>query len=149
MTVQDSWKLGEELWDSSLAKPWTPASQVKLHNDESLKVMQTVQKHLREGQTIETISQGKPNWVTAITHQGVYIETEKSKRLRTSPRLVNSWTIEVACLHLTIHGSLTNSYLLSTSGLNVKRSSAVCAILAKLPGVKVLSKSPIEFEFLN
>ena len=146
-TIQDSWELGEELWSSTFAKTWTPESQLKLHSDESLKVIQMVQKHLQEGQTIETISQGKPNRVTAITDQGVYIETEKSKGLGTSPQLVESWMIEVAYLHLTTHGRLTNSYLLSTSGLNVKRSSAVCAILAKLPGVKVLSKAPIELEF--
>lgn len=66
-TIQDSWKLGEELWTSSLAKPWTPASQVKLHSDESLKVMQIVHKHLQEGQTIDSVSHQKPNRVAVTT----------------------------------------------------------------------------------
>jgi hypothetical protein len=37
--------------------------------------------------------------------------------------------------YLRTHGLLSNRYLLATDGLNVKRSSAVCAILARLPGV--------------
>lgn len=42
---------------------------------------------------------------------------------------------ELAWDHLRAHSSLTNRYLLDTNGLNVKRSSGVMAILAKLPGV--------------
>jgi hypothetical protein len=37
--------------------------------------------------------------------------------------------------YLRRHERLSNRYLLATDGLNVKRWSAVCAILAKLPGV--------------
>jgi hypothetical protein len=40
-------------------------------------------------------------------------------------------------------GVLTNRFLLSTDGLNVKRSSFVCALLAELPEVNVESTRPI------
>jgi hypothetical protein len=45
--------------------------------------------------------------------------------------------------YLQAHGSLTNRDLLCTDGLNVKRSSLVCALLARLPGVHVASARPI------
>ena len=51
--------------------------------------------------------------------------------------------IQVAWDYLAAHGSLTNRYLLDTDGLNVKRSSFVCALLARLPGVVVASTKPI------
>jgi hypothetical protein len=51
---------------------------------------------------------------------------------------------QLAWDYLTTHGSLTNRHLLATDGLNVKRSSAVMAILARLPAVKVVGRSPVE-----
>jgi len=41
------------------------------------------------------------------------------------------------------YGELSNRYLLAADGLNVKRSSAVCAILARLPGITISSTNPI------
>jgi hypothetical protein len=40
--------------------------------------------------------------------------------------------------------TLTNRYLLADDGLNVKRSSFVCALLATLPDATVTSRRPIE-----
>jgi len=42
-----------------------------------------------------------------------------------------------------VHGRLANKVLLASDGLNVKRASAVCAILARLPGVDVESRRPL------
>ena len=46
---------------------------------------------------------------------------------------------QLAWDHLQLHGELTNRYLVDRNGLNVKRSSAVCALLARLPGVEVVA----------
>jgi hypothetical protein len=51
--------------------------------------------------------------------------------------------IQSAWEYLQAQGSLTNGHLLSTDGLNVKRSSFVCALLARLPAVHVSSARPI------
>jgi hypothetical protein len=51
--------------------------------------------------------------------------------------------IQSAWEYLQAHGVLTNRFLLSSDGLNVKRSSFVCALLARLPGVSVASTRPI------
>jgi len=72
------------------------------------------------------------------------VETERSRRLGRSPQLVPAWMIQVAWEWLSTHGTLSNQYLLSDDGLNVKRSSFVCALLAGLPSVRVVSRRPIE-----
>jgi hypothetical protein len=42
--------------------------------------------------------------------------------------------IQIAWERLQSHGRLTNRYLLADEGLNVERSSFVCALLARLAG---------------
>lgn len=44
------------------------------------------------------------------------------------------------------HGVLSNGYLLADDGLNVTRSSFVCALLARLPGVVRRATPGIELE---
>ena len=52
--------------------------------------------------------------------------------------------IQIAWDWLQARGSLTARHLVATDGLNVKRSSFVCALLARLPGVTVANARPIE-----
>jgi hypothetical protein len=93
---------------------------------------------------IATLAQGRRNRIIDVAHEGVWLETDASERKGTGPQLVEAWMLNVAWRHLQAHGTLTNSYLLATDGLNVKRSSAVCALLAALPGVSVVGTRPIE-----
>ena len=72
-----------------------------------------------------------------MTPEGVYVETKRSRELGRPPELVPAWMIQSAWEYLQAHGSLTNAFLLSKDGLNVKRSSFVCALLARLPAVGV------------
>lgn len=113
----------------------------------SAELLALLSQHAPAGSTIATISSGKPNWVQGIDESGVWIETEASKAKGSGPQLVAAWMIQVAWDHLRQQGTLDNAYLLSTSGLNVKRSSAVCALLAKLPGVRVVSARPIRLAY--
>lgn len=93
---------------------------------------------------IPTISDGRPNWVQEVTPDGVWVETERSRQLGRPAQLVPAWMIQIAWEYLASHGTLTNRYLLADDGLNVKRSSFVCALLATLPDVTVTSRRPIE-----
>ena len=94
-----------------------------------------------------TLSNGKSNRVAAVEPEGVLISTTRSDAMDRPPQLVPAWMIERAWSHLTTHGELDNRYLLSSDGLNVKRSSAVCALLARLPGVSVTSSRPIRLAY--
>ncbi|CAN5546814.1 hypothetical protein BH10ACT1_BH10ACT1_38410 [soil metagenome] len=102
---------------------------------------------LAETPVITTISDGRPNWICAVDERGVRLETEASRRNGTGDQLVPAWMLQVAWDHLRSHGSLQNRYLVATSGLSVKRSSPVCALLAHLPGVTVASTRPIELRY--
>jgi hypothetical protein len=50
--------------------------------------------------------------------------------------------IQIAWDWLQAHGALTARFLVATDGLNVKRSSFVCALLARLPEVAFVSTRP-------
>jgi hypothetical protein len=52
--------------------------------------------------------------------------------------------IQIAWDWLHAHGSITARFLVVTDALNVKRSSFVCALLARLHGVEIVSRRPIE-----
>jgi hypothetical protein len=51
--------------------------------------------------------------------------------------------LQLAWDHLQRYGEFTNRYLLAPDCLNVKRSSAVCALLAALRPLTVASTRPI------
>ena len=78
-----------------------------------------------------------------VTPDGVWVETERSRALGRPAQLVEAWIIQLAWEWLSTHGTLTNRHLLAEDGLNVKRSSFVCALLARLPGVQVATTRPI------
>ena len=81
-----------------------------------------------------------------IGFEGVLVHTEKSKDAG-APQVVDGWMIQAAWDHLQRHGELTNTQLLDD--LNVKRSSAVCAILSELPEVQVTSTEPITLTLVD
>lgn len=109
-------------------------------DDELLALLRT---HVPAGTTIKTLGRGQPNWIAEVAAVGVRIETERSRALGEEAQLVPAWMLQSAWSHLSKHGRLSNKNLLATDGLNVKRSSAVCALLSHLPSVEVESRSPI------
>ena len=97
----------------------------------------------QDNPVVSTISTGKPNRIAAVEESAVWIETEKSKADGKGALPVAAWMLQSAWDHLRSTGSLDNRFLGASDGLNVKRSSAVCALLAHLPGVTVTSSRPI------
>lgn len=90
----------------------------------------------RRGGEFET--QGKTpavNVVVNFTPAGLWVATKKATEGQV-PQLIPAWMFVVAWQALRERGSLSNKALLSE--LKVMRSSAVCAILATLPGVRVV-----------
>lgn len=95
---------------------------------------------------ITTVADRRPNRIVSVERDGIMVHTEKSASTG-SAQLVPAWMIEVAWDHLRRTGSLTQRHLLSTDGLNVKRSAFVLALLARFPGVRVVSTRPSELSF--
>ncbi len=79
-----------------------------------------------------------------VTPSGIWVETEASEAKGRPAQEIPAWMFQLAADHLEANGNLTNAYLLSSDGLNVKRSSAVCAILSRLPWVEVVGRNPVE-----
>jgi hypothetical protein len=74
------------------------------------------------------------NLVCERTPHGLYMETGSSRGAGKGPQEIPAWMFNLAWEYLQTHGELTNAHLLNE--LRVHRSSAVCAILARLPGVE-------------
>lgn len=75
----------------------------------------------------------------------MWVETERSRERQTGAQVVSPRMLNLAWDVLRARGKLTNREMLDE--LRIHRSSFVCAILAKLPGVTVTSKRPIELAF--
>lgn len=139
------WELAESWWEHDDAIDWAPgrvfASAEVLEPDllAAIRAVVVLQPEIR------TLADGMANRVHDVTPDGVWVETDRSRELGRAPQLVPAWMIQIAWEWLQAHGTLTNRWLLDTDGLNVKRSSFVCALLARLPTVRVVStRRPIE-----
>ncbi|MGH3115876.1 MAG: hypothetical protein ACRDQ2_01945 [Gaiellales bacterium] len=108
-----------------------------------------IRRVIGPGDVIYTLSIGQPNHVDSVEPKGVWVETDRSKKAETGPQLVPAWMIETAWTHLVRHGTLTNEELLNSRALNVKRSSFVCALLARFPDVEVVSRRPITLRLMR
>lgn len=107
----------------------------------SIALLTLIEESVPPGSTIATVSEGKPNWITDVTASGVRVETEASRRKGSGPQLVPGWMLQAGWDQLRKTGRLSQTQLLND--LNVKRSAAVCAILACLPNVSTASTRPV------
>ncbi|MBA2577857.1 MAG: phospholipase D family protein [Actinomycetota bacterium] len=138
-------ELAESWWAHPACEPWTPDVGAPLADTFPPDLWEELRAVLAPGSTVRTLAQGRPNRIVELTREAVWIETERSARLGRGAEPVPAWMLNIAWDHLAARGRLTNRHLVATDGLNVKRSSAVCAILATMPSVEVLSRSrPIE-----
>jgi hypothetical protein len=142
--LRELWKLGESWWRHPEAVEWSPERIPTPAEILQPELLAMIVAAVTADRRVTTLSDGKPNVVYEITPDGVWVETLKSSAEGRPPQLVPAWMIQVAWDWLQSRGTLTNRHLLATDGLNVKRSSFVCALLARLPEVEVVSTRPIE-----
>lgn len=109
----------------------------------SRELIELIRAHVPPGSEIHTLRHNRPNWIVEVSDTHVLVETERSRAAGAGPQSVPAWMFEAAWAHLKTHRRLENKFLRAADGLNAKRSSAVCAILARLPGVEVESYGPI------
>ena len=89
---------------------------------------------------IATLGTGAANRIIEMTQSGIWVETGRSAQ-EGATKLVEPRMVQLAWDWLIAHGTLTNVTLLHE--LRVHRSSFVCALLAQLPGVRVVTSRPI------
>jgi hypothetical protein len=141
--IADAWSLGEGLWRHPSCLEWSPRRLPLPPEELDAVLLDKLRKAVPPGSVVPTLTGDRPNTVTDVSPQGLYVETNRSRAKGTAPRLVPAWMLQLAWDYLRARGTLTNRYLLATDGLNVKRSSAVCAVLARLPEVEVTCVRPI------
>jgi hypothetical protein len=138
-----AWRWAEELWNDRRAEPWSPVGVSEPVED----VLEPGLRGLiaaesgRDPVFLTLGRQRKPNRVAAVTQSAVYVETERSRRAVGGPAEIPAWMFNLAWDRLRTYGTLTNRELLDE--LRVHRSSAVCAILARLAPVDVRAGAPI------
>jgi HKD family nuclease len=141
--IADCWQLAERLWEHPAARDWTAVRESLPEDQFDQDLLSLLRSAVPVGSVIATLAEGRSNVVVDITEHGVYVETSRSRTRQTGAQLVPAWMLQLAWDYLTRYGQLSNRYLLADDGLNVKRSSAVCALLAELPGVEIASRRPI------
>jgi HKD family nuclease len=143
--LRDAWRTAEDLWAHPSARPWREGSHAAKAEPLSEALLALLRDRVPRGQALLTLSDGKPNWIVDVNTEGVWVETQRSRGKGSSPQLVDAWMLDLAWSELTSQGHLSNRWLLNERRVN--RSSFVCAALAELPGVRVVSRRPIELAF--
>jgi HKD family nuclease len=145
--IAHAWRWVEKLWADERVEPWQPEVAADSPGEQlEPRLLALIAAEWRRDPVFKTLGpRPKSNLVTDVTPSAVYVETERSRRTRDGAAEVPAWMINLAWDHLRTHGILTNKTLLQD--LRVHRSSAVCAILARLPGVVASSSSGITLEW--
>lgn len=143
--IERAWELGESLW--TRGSPWVATPAV---DDEVFEpaLYELLAEAVTQNPVFLTLGKNRSNEVTELEPTGLHVRTERSVKLRElrgrADQFIPAWMFQLAWDYLRTHGELSNRHLLDV--LNVKRSSAVCAILARLRGVRVKSATPIVLE---
>jgi HKD family nuclease len=142
--LRDAWRTAEAYWAHEASELWTAIAAEQSQEVLDRELVAAIRAEVRRDPVFLTISSRRPNRVTDVTPSGIWVETEASASKGRPAQHIPAWMFQLAVDHLEAHGTLTNAYLLSSDGLNVKRSSAVCAILARLPGIQVVTHRPVQ-----
>jgi hypothetical protein len=129
-----AWAWAEELWSDDRVEPWTPRAAEQVEEPFEPDLYAALSTEVRREPIFQTLGPSpRVNRVVELTPVEVYVETERS-RARGGAEPIPAWMFNLAWDRLSTHGTLSNTELLND--LRVHRSSAVCAILARLPQVE-------------
>jgi hypothetical protein len=136
------WGWANDTWQDPRSVPWTPVDQ-EVHEEEiEPELLGFIQAQVRDDPKLYTLGpMPKPNVVREATPAGLWVETERSLGAKRPPQLIPPHMLNLAWDALRSRGELSNRDLLEE--LRVHRSSFVCAMLAKVPGVEVVSSRPV------
>ena len=136
--IARAWSWAQDRWASQQTVAWLPvAGSLAPAPPMPAELLSALQVQVAVDPEFRTLGpQPRVNVVTDLTPDGLYVQTGRSLDRAAGPQLVPGWMFELAWSYLLTHGELSNTTLLND--LRVHRSSAVCAILARLPGVEVV-----------
>jgi HKD family nuclease len=136
------WDWGESMWEDTRVEPFAPAAADAEGDDELEPVLlQRLEDAVARSPVFETLGTRARNEVLGLSRSEVLVSTGRSDARGFGAHPIPAWMFNLAWEWLHKRGELTNKMLLKT--LRVHRSSAVCAILARLDGVTGFSKPQV------
>jgi hypothetical protein len=134
LPLAKAWAWAEDLWADDRVVPWAPIAAELIEEVFEPDLYAALEAEVRRNPVFRTLGPSpRQNRVVELTPVDVHVETERS-RSRGGAEPIPAWMFNLAWDRLRTHGMLSNSELLND--LRVHRSSAVCAILARLPQVE-------------
>jgi len=135
-----------QVWSDARSERWISAAE---EEGETItpELFAALVREYEADPVFKTITHGKPDHVVDVRRSGVLVATERTLRRRTGPQNLDAWMLNLAWDWLRSRGELANRVL--EEELRVHRSSAVCAVLARVPGVVVASRSPIVLRWVG
>lgn len=136
------WSWATDTWEDPRAVPWQPRDDEAQEEEIDPELLRFIQAHVGHEPRLYTLGpMPKPNLVREATPSGLWVETERSRAAKRPPQLIAPHMLNLAWDVLKSRGELSNRELLDE--LRVHRSSFVCAMLSKVPGVEVVSSRPV------
>jgi hypothetical protein len=130
-----AWEWAEELWGDERVERWTPHAAESIEEPFEPGLYAALAAEVRRDPVFMTLgSSPRPNRVVELTPVEVHVETERSLERASGAEPIPAWMFNLAWERLRTHGTISNVVLLND--LRVHRSSAVCAILGRLPQVE-------------
>lgn len=132
--IAGAWTWAEALWTDPRAEPWTPTAAEPMEEVFEPALYPLLRAEVQRDPVFITLGLKKENRVVELSPVEMRVETEKSRQETGGAEAIPAWMFNLAWDRLRTHGTLSNKELLND--LRVHRSSAVCAILARLPTVE-------------
>jgi len=145
--IAHAWRWVESLWSDRRVASWQPGVAAETPGETlAPELLAAIRREWKRDPVFGTLgAKPAPNLVTDVSESAVYVETERSRTRTGGAHEIPAWMFNLAWDHLRTHGELSNRTLLDE--LRVHRSSAVCAILARVPGVRVRRGRAITLEW--
>lgn len=138
--LADLWSWAESIWADPRGKQWLARPGQAADEQIEPELLSLLADATRSDPVVYTLGRtAKPNFVRDVTAGGLWVETQRSRVLQSTEGRAASQHVPARMLNLAwdtlrARGRLSNRELLDE--LRVHRSSFVCAILARLPGVQ-------------
>ena len=106
--IRELWAWAEALWEDSRGEPWQPVLAAEAGDGFNRDLHPALVHVVREDPVFLTLGpHPRPNLVTEVTRECVYVETEPTLAARRPPAAIPAWMFDVAWERLRTHGRLT------------------------------------------
>lgn len=144
--LAELWHWAEAAWSDPRARGWVPTSEVDPEESIDPELLVLITSELARDSKLYTLGPTpKLNVVIDAGPSGLWVETDRTRDANAAAQLVPPRMLNLAWDVLRSRGELSNRTLLDE--LRVHRSSFVCALLARVPGVEVVSSRPIVLRY--